>query len=85
MTIKYVTRIYEVNLPDDRTEVNRNIEAINHPEDAEIIKNSDEAVAVFMSYQYDAGHYQDSVAMYDTTVSDLIPDVEEFEVTEETE
>jgi hypothetical protein len=77
--ILYVTRIYEVVIPDDRVGVNKAIdEDYTHPSDADIVKGSDEAIAVFLSYQYDVGNYTEAVNIHDVTVSDKVPNVEEF-------
>jgi hypothetical protein len=88
--IKYVTRIYEVNVPDDEsTNLRRNRvwQAIDDKfkdnyEDADIVKSSDNAVALFLSYQLDVGNFTDLVEMYDTTVTDICPDISEFELNE---
>jgi hypothetical protein len=88
--IKYVTRIYEVNVPDDEsTNLRRNRvwQAIDDSykdnyEDADIVKSSDNAVALFLSYELDAGNFTDLVEMYDTTVTDICPDISEFELNE---
>lgn len=78
--ILYVTRVYEVRIPDDRTEVNASIDAVQpHAEDAEIVKNSDEAIAVHMTYQFDKDETQwTDVDIIDTQVRDVPPNIEEF-------
>jgi hypothetical protein len=79
--VLYVTRTYEVNIPDDRTAIHAAIERDNLPGDAAIIKGSDEAIAVFMSYKYDIGNV-DNVEILDGHVKDIPPDVEEFDFDE---
>jgi hypothetical protein len=81
--ILYVTRIYQIVLPDDRTEINAAIDDDNeHASDAGVIKDSDEAVALYISYKFDVGNFLDNVEMYDTRVRDTMPNVEEYELTE---
>ena len=82
MKIFYVTHIYEVRVPDDRTEVDASIDQVHsHPDDASIVKSSDEAVAMHMSYAFNRGKLQEHVGYFDSYVRDVPPDVEEFEET----
>jgi len=78
MKILYVTRVYEVIIPNDRTAIEAAIDASNHPEDAAIIKASDEAVAMYMTYASDEGKFNDAVHYFDSYVKDVPPDVAEF-------
>jgi hypothetical protein len=81
---KFVTRIYEVSIPDDREMVERHVNAaMGNDEDTAITMGSDNAIAIWLSYQYDVGNYTDNVEILDVQVSDLQPDVEEFELNEE--
>lgn len=84
--IKYVTRVYEINVPDEGTQayadVNAAIDQANGPEDAAIIKSSPEAVATFLTYQVDGGNFTELMTNYDSTVKDTPPDIEEFELSE---
>lgn len=84
MTTKYVVRVYEVRIPDDHATIDAAIDEAyaGKPGDAEIVKGSNEAIAQFLSYQYDAGNFTDIVDILDTTVKDLPTDVEEFEIEE---
>jgi hypothetical protein len=72
---KYVVRVYKVDIPDDRTAIDKTIRD-HYPseEDALIVINSDAATAMFLSYH-------DMVEIYDTYVRDTF-DPEQFETTE---
>jgi len=83
MKIIYVTRTYEVRLPDDLSDVHAGIDDKMDPEDGAIVKSSENATAMFLSYQYDDGNFRDIVDILDVTVSDVPSDVEEFELNDE--
>jgi len=64
MKILFVTKVYEVRLPDDRTDINADIDDMQDPEDAAIVKASDQAVALHMTYRLDAaGRFKDLVGL----------------------
>jgi hypothetical protein len=81
MKILYVTRVYEVRIPDDRNSIYEDIDlAQGNPEDAAIVKASDEAIAMHMSYAHDTGKFDNEVSYYDSYVRDVPPDTAEYEV-----
>jgi len=83
-TMKYVTRNYQVAIPDDRDMVRKHVrEHVGNDEDTDIIMRSDDAIAVWLSYQYDIGNYTSAVDILDVDVSDEAPVLEEFEIKEE--
>jgi hypothetical protein len=69
----YVTRYDKVEIPDDRTELEAFIDRESrHQTDADIIKASDAAIAVFLVAQSD-NRQMSMVEIIDVEVSDVDP------------
>jgi len=83
--VLYVTRTYEVRIPADREMVAKHVkDDYTHVSDAEIVINSDEAIAVWLTVQYDAGNYTSAVDVLDVSVTDKTPDIPEYELKPDT-
>jgi len=84
---KFVTKVWEIDIPDDRSAVEATIDdSYEHKSDADLVKGSDDALAVFISdHDIEVG---DLVVNYDVTVSGTPPPIREVvlsfkELTEE--
>ena len=72
--VQYVTRVYRVEIPDDRDMVRRHIlEDGNGSEDTDVIMSADSAIAVWLSVQADVGNYTSAVDVIDIDVTDELP------------